>query len=80
MKTEADVKAKLAGLLGNKCLDHTATVFENAPLALLQTEVEAQIRILLRLLDYDGPHDLESLRQRFCRPASRMADPPLAGR
>jgi len=74
MKSENDVRAKLAELLADERLDNTATIFENAPLALIQTEMEAQIRILLWLLEYDGPRAPSALRQRFCRPTPVTPD------
>ncbi len=65
MKSNADIRKRIAELVSDKRLDKTATVFENAPLALVQAGAEAEIAALRWVLDDMTPMTLDELRQRY---------------
>ena len=65
MKTEIEIKEKIGLLLSDHRLDKTATVIENATLALHQIDVEAKMRALLWVLGDTKRATLSELREQY---------------
>lgn len=56
MKTESSIRNRIATLLGDDRLHYrSATVFENAPLALIQIQMETEINVLSWILEEPPP-------------------------